>query len=124
MIHQNWGTLVRKHFLFAKTNLPKVGDSVEGIVVANAPFGIWLDIGAGIPGLLLIPHLDDNIYPPKHYPDWMPEIGTKIFSKVVCIEEYSIPQIRLQQVSFEEKRMQANKYNQPIKIKECLDNSY
>jgi len=111
MIHQNWGTLIGQHFSFTKTNMPKVGDRVEGIVVANAPFGIWLDIGAGIPGMLFIPYLDDNTYSAKDYPDWIPEIKTKIFSKVVCLQEYPIPQISLQQVSFEEKRMQANKSN-------------
>lgn len=30
--------------------MPDVGDTVIGTVIANAPFGIWLDIGAGIPG--------------------------------------------------------------------------
>jgi len=104
MIHKNWGTLVRKHFPFSKTNLPKVGDPVEGTIVACAPFGIWLDIGAGLPGILKIPHLDDYIYPPKDYPDWMPEIGTKMSAKVVCIQEYGMPQICLEQVSSEEKK--------------------
>ncbi len=31
-----------------------VGQAVEGVVVARAPFGVWLDIGVGHPALLLV----------------------------------------------------------------------
>ena len=97
MIHKNWRTLVGKHFDFAPINLPEIGDRVTGVVVANAAFGIWLDIGVGIPGLLLIPERDPNKYPPQNYPEWMPMIGEEISATVIWFEKKPIPQIRLSQ---------------------------
>ena len=70
--------------------MPDVGDTVIGTVIANAPFGIWLDIGAGIPGLLEIIQLNKTVYPPENYPGFMPEIGSKILAKVTYIEERQI----------------------------------
>jgi ribosomal protein S1 len=34
-----------------------VGDRVTGVVVARAEFGVWLDLGVGFPGLMLVPDL-------------------------------------------------------------------
>jgi hypothetical protein len=35
-----------------------VGQAVEGVVVARAPFGVWLDIGVGHAALLLVTNMD------------------------------------------------------------------
>lgn len=40
----------------AKQAFP-VGSKVSGRVVLKAPFGVWLDVGAGFPALLLITQL-------------------------------------------------------------------
>ena len=101
MIHKNWGTLIRKHFDFTQTNLHKIGDLVTGTVVANAPFGIWLDISVGIPGLLQIPELNQIKYSPEEYPQWMPDIGEEILATVIWFEKRPIPQILLSQKSLD-----------------------
>jgi hypothetical protein len=31
---------------------------VQGVVVARAHFGAWIDLGLGFPGLLLVPYID------------------------------------------------------------------
>jgi hypothetical protein len=35
----------------------RVGQPVSGVVVARAPFGVWLDIGFRFPALLLVPRM-------------------------------------------------------------------
>ena len=40
----------------ARTRL-SVGQRVHGRVVARAPFGVWVDISAGHPALLLVPEM-------------------------------------------------------------------
>ena len=32
-----------------------VGSIIEGTVVSVVPYGVWIDLGVGFPGLLLIP---------------------------------------------------------------------
>ena len=89
MIHQNWGELVREHFTNQIPRLPNVGDSVNGKVVACAPFAIWLDIRCGIPALLEINQLNVNKYKPEEYPRWMPKIGDE-FNAVVVVHNKEI----------------------------------
>ena len=36
-----------------------VGQQVSGVVIARAPFGVWLDIGVAFPALLLVPDMRD-----------------------------------------------------------------
>jgi hypothetical protein len=36
----------------------EVGQPVSGVVIARAPFGVWLDIDAGFPALLLVPYME------------------------------------------------------------------
>ena len=36
----------------------KVGDIATGVVVGRAPYGAWVDIGVGVPALLLIVDVD------------------------------------------------------------------
>ena len=35
----------------------RIGQPVRGSVIARAPFGVWLDIDAGHPALLLVPEM-------------------------------------------------------------------
>ena len=35
----------------------RIGQHVRGSVIARAPFGVWLDIDAGHPALLLVPEM-------------------------------------------------------------------
>ncbi len=90
MIHQNWGELVREHFRNQIPILPKVGDCVNGKVVACAPFGIWLDINCGLPAILEIIQLYSQKYKPEEYPEWMPEIGDELDAIVVAITNKEI----------------------------------
>ena len=34
-----------------------IGQRVSGVVIARAPFGVWLDIGVPFPALLLVPNM-------------------------------------------------------------------
>lgn len=90
MIHQNWSELVRKHFTNQIPRLPNIDDSVNGKVVACAPFGIWLDIHCGIPALLEIIQLDLQKHNPKKYPELMPEIGDELDAVVVVVKNKEI----------------------------------
>jgi hypothetical protein len=47
-----------------------VGESITGVVVARAPFGAWIDLGVGFPGLLEINGIANLT--PEHYRagDW------------------------------------------------------
>lgn len=58
-----WGRKLEEHFGDWKSRVrewsevkrkPQVGQPVEGIVIARAPFGAWLDIGIGFPALIEI----------------------------------------------------------------------
>jgi hypothetical protein len=63
-----WGEDIRAHYpdwgtQAALAQWPEIrerlhiGQHVRGSVIARAPFGIWLDIDAGHPALLLVPEM-------------------------------------------------------------------
>jgi transcriptional accessory protein Tex/SPT6 len=57
-----------------------IGQSVTGTVVARAPFGAWIDLGVGFPGLLeIISMADLTPATPQRYRagEWCP-VGTKV----------------------------------------------
>jgi hypothetical protein len=62
------------------------GQTVNGVVIAKAAFGAWLDIGVGFPALLLIP--DVAGLTPERYgaDDWCP-IGSTIVAQVVLFND-------------------------------------
>jgi hypothetical protein len=65
MDYSDWGQRLAERFparddavaeaawVAVKKRLP-VGELVTGVVVARAPFGAWIDLGVGFPGLLEI----------------------------------------------------------------------
>ena len=95
-IDENWRALLDSHFSFTPHDLPLPDTIVHGIVVANAPFGIYLDIGCGIPALLDIIHvaLDDR----EPIPQWTHPIGTQLTAKV---SDTSDTEIKLHQFEME-----------------------
>ncbi len=55
--YPDWGTeaaLARWPEIRARL---RIGEHVRGPVIARAPFGVWLDIDAGHPALLLVPEI-------------------------------------------------------------------
>jgi hypothetical protein len=60
----------------------KVGQLVRGTIVANAPFGAWLDIGVGFPALLLIPDIEGITAERYRLGQWCP-VGCEISAEVV-----------------------------------------
>jgi hypothetical protein len=73
----------------------QVGRSVSGVVIARAPFGVWLDIGAGHPALLLAPQMRGAKERRITFEEY-PQKGTLIDAKVVSLGErgeISLPQL-------------------------------
>jgi hypothetical protein len=69
----------------AKSQL-SIGQPVRGVVIARAPFGVWLDIGVGHPALLLGP----GIMPPlgkAMTPDNLPAVGAPVECHIVALGE-------------------------------------
>lgn len=57
-----------------------VGSDVTGPVVVVAPFGVFLDLGSGAIGLLLVPEMADDA--PKQVADY-PQTGQTVSAKVI-----------------------------------------
>lgn len=76
-----------------------IGQSVTGPVVARAPFGAWMDLGVGFPGLLEIISMADLTHAtPERFRagDWCP-VGTTVNALVGDFLD-RLHQIRLWQV--------------------------
>jgi gamma-glutamylcyclotransferase (GGCT)/AIG2-like uncharacterized protein YtfP len=72
-----------------------VGAEVRGEVVAKAPFGAWIDLDLGFPGLLLIPYVE-ALTPECYQADqWLP-VGTDISAAISAFND-SRQQIGLMQ---------------------------
>lgn len=54
-----------------------VGQSITGEVIARAPFGAWVDLGVGFPGLLEIICIADLTPEQYRAGDWCP-VGSKV----------------------------------------------
>lgn len=97
MQYQNWGRLLLERFpphdsLTDQENWEAlkqqlaIGRTVCGVVIAKAPFGAWLDIGAGFPALLEIPDVEE-LTPERYRADeWCP-IGATITAVVVAFND-------------------------------------
>jgi ribosomal protein S1 len=72
-----------------------VGQGVTGVVVAKAPFGAWLDIGAGFPALLLLPDIAGLTSESYQADDWCP-VGSAIAAEVVLFND-RLRQVRVSQ---------------------------
>jgi hypothetical protein len=58
-----------------------VGKAVIGEVIARAPFGVWIDIGAGFPALLLVPEMEEAHERRITFDDY-PAIGSTVDSSI------------------------------------------
>jgi ribosomal protein S1 len=61
-----------------------VGQAVRGEVIARAPFGVWVDIGAGHPALLLVPEMASACERPIRLEEY-PKLGKVIEARVISL---------------------------------------
>ena len=61
-----------------------VGQAIRGEVVARAPFGVWVDIGAGQPALLLVPEMAEARERCITFAD-CPALGAVIETRIIAI---------------------------------------
>ena len=107
MHYENWGVLVsarfpprnpstvREEWDALKVQL-SVGQTVKGEVVAKAPFGAWLDLEVGFPGLVLIPDVA-GLTPERYREDaWCP-IGSTVTAVVLQFNDRTF-QVRVGQI--------------------------
>lgn len=57
---------------------------VQGTVIARAEFGVWVDIAAGHPALLLVPRMHQANEHPIRFEDF-PQIGERIEARIVAL---------------------------------------
>ena len=101
-----WDTLLREHFgdYTSTTNQSlwdsvraklSIGDQTNGTVISKAPFGAWIDIDEGFPGLLEI--ISIKGLTPENYQsdDWCP-IGSDVTATIAGFRDNSF-QINLAQ---------------------------
>ena len=62
-----------------KLQLP-IGSEVVGTVWSVKPYGVWVDLGVGFDGLILVPELAGE--GPKQPEDY-PQVGTRVSAKVL-----------------------------------------
>jgi predicted RNA-binding protein with RPS1 domain len=61
-----------------------IGLTVQGKVIARAPFGVWVDIGAGHPALLLVPEMSGARERRITFDDY-PALDTAIDARILWI---------------------------------------
>ncbi len=61
-----------------------VGQPVRGEVIARAPFGVWVDIGAGHPALLLVPEMAGAGVRPIRFEEYAP-LGAVVEARVISL---------------------------------------
>jgi hypothetical protein len=64
----------------------RIGQHVRGSVIARAPFGVWIDIDAGHPSLLLVPNMRIAQGRRITFDDY-PEIDEVIEASIVALGE-------------------------------------
>jgi hypothetical protein len=75
-----------------------LGSEVEGVVVAQFPFGVFVDIDAGFPALILVTRLRRRVDgEPYNSPERFPAIGSAV-KAWVCVWACSHRQIGLTQL--------------------------
>ena len=63
-----------------------VGRDVRGEVIARAPFGVWVDIDAGHPALLLVPEMTGASERPIRFEDY-PPIGAELDARIIALND-------------------------------------
>jgi ribosomal protein S1 len=92
MEFSDWGRLLAERFPKSKNDETEqkwaalqqriaIGQLVTGVVVAKAPFGAWVDLGVGFPGLLEIICIAGLTRESYRANDWCP-IGSEITAYV------------------------------------------
>ncbi|BCE01989.1 hypothetical protein [Marinicellulosiphila megalodicopiae] len=84
-------------------------DNVSGIVVARAPYGIWIDLGFGFPALLesiVVKGMTPAIYKEDKY---LP-VGSTVYAKISGIRE-------------KERQIYLHQDEWPFKINDTLPNT-
>ena len=77
MIDDDWRQRVELHFsALVPVEPPSKNSILSGIVVANAPKGIYLDVGHGVPAFLEIIYVGENDN--STTPNWTKAHGTKL----------------------------------------------
>jgi hypothetical protein len=64
----------------------RIGQHVRGTVIARAPFGVWLDIDAGHPALLLVPEMRGAKERRIRFEDY-PAIGEVVEARIAALGE-------------------------------------
>ncbi len=79
-------------------NQLRVGQTVSGQTIAQAPFGVWLDIGVSFPALLLVHNMKDaHVRPPIGLEDY-PALDASVDGRINALGdagEIGIPQLRV-----------------------------
>jgi ribosomal protein S1 len=83
----------------AKSRFP-LGSKVQGIAVARFQFGVFVDINAGFPALILVTRLRDADRQPYRNMERYPAIGSAVEARV-CVWAYSQRGIGLTQLERE-----------------------
>jgi ribosomal protein S1 len=105
MAYDDWSQLLSEQFPAVHEadrrwdefkQLKTIDQEVLGTVIAKAPFGAWVDIGAGFPALLELPNIA-GLTPEKYRADdWCP-IGSQVQALIGRFDDRN-RQIRLWQV--------------------------
>ena len=64
-----------------------IGETVEGVVVARFPFGVFIDLGVGFPALLEVIQFERAQQRPYRQLDDYPAVGTTVSARVVAFND-------------------------------------
>lgn len=77
----DWNTDSANHRWGSVRASLRIGQVISGEVVARAPFGVWLDIGASFPALLLVPNMSAARLKRIRFEEY-PDIGTIVEGRI------------------------------------------
>ncbi|HTU90538.1 MAG TPA: hypothetical protein VMF69_10725 [Gemmataceae bacterium] len=80
----DWGTDAALARWPAIRSRLSIGQEVRGEVIARAPFGVWIHIGAGHPALLLVPEMAGARERPIKFEEY-PPLGSTIEARIVAL---------------------------------------
>jgi hypothetical protein len=63
-----------------------IGQTVTGVVIARAPFGVWLDIGVNFPALLLVPEMQGAKLRRITFDDY-PAVGARVEAQICALSD-------------------------------------
>ena len=96
-VDSNWRELVADHFKTATlSEAPARNSIVSGVVVANAPTGIYLDLGCGIPAFLEIMCVDDS--DKSMIPHWTKKHGVTL---AVMVSHMAEDRLSVHQIDYQ-----------------------